>query len=54
MAVAVICAALPTGANAFLLARGTTEHGAALATTMVLATGFALLTLPIVLYWLSE
>lgn len=54
LAVPVVAAALPTGANAFLLARGSTTHGAASATTVVIATGLSLVTLPLLLYWLKS
>ena len=54
LAVPVVVAALPTGANAFLLARGSTAHGAASATTVVIATGLSLVTLSLLLYWLSS
>ena len=54
LAVPVVAAALPTGANAFLLARNTTAHGAAVsATTVVAATVLSLVTLPLLLYGLS-
>ena len=51
-AVPVVAAALPTGANAFLLARGNTAHGAASATTVVLATALSVITLSSFLYGL--
>jgi malonate transporter and related proteins len=55
LAVPVVAAALPTGANAFLLARGATVHSAAVsATTVVTATALSLVTLPLFLYWLNS
>jgi predicted permease len=48
----VVAAALPTGANAIPLARGTTAHGAASATTVVLATALSIVTLSLCLYGL--
>jgi malonate transporter and related proteins len=52
LAVAVLTAAMPTGANAFLVARGTTAYGASSATTVVLATLLSLITLPVGLFLL--
>ncbi|HEX3575733.1 MAG TPA: AEC family transporter [Rhodopila sp.] len=50
LSVAVLVAAMPTGANAFLIARGTTRFGDSSATTVVLATFLSMITLPILLY----
>jgi len=52
LAVAVLTAGLPTGANAFLIARGTTTYGESSATTVVMATMMSVITLPIILYLL--
>ena len=54
LTVPVVAAALPTGAGAFLLARGTTAHGAASATTVVTTTALSLATLSLLLFWLSS
>ncbi|MBS0641463.1 MAG: AEC family transporter [Proteobacteria bacterium] len=55
LAVPVVAAALPTGANAFLLARSATAHSAAVsATTVVMATALSIITLSALLYWLSS
>jgi malonate transporter len=51
-AVPVFASALPTGANAFLLARGATEHGSSSATTVVIATTLSLITLSLLLFGL--
>jgi len=53
LAVPMIAAGLPTGANAFLLARGSTSHATASATTVVVATGFSLFTLSVMVVWLD-
>lgn len=52
LAVAILSAGLPTGANAFLIARGTTRYGESSATTVVMATLVSIATLPALLYWL--
>jgi malonate transporter len=53
LAIPMIAAALPTGANAFLLARGATSHATASATTVVMATGFSLLTVSLLVVGLD-
>jgi malonate transporter and related proteins len=53
LTVAVLTAGLPTGANAFLIARGTTTYGESSATTVVMATMMSVITLPILLYFLQ-
>jgi malonate transporter len=53
LAVAVLAASLPTGANAFLIARGTTTYGESSATTMIMATSLSIVTLPAILYLLE-
>jgi malonate transporter len=53
LAVAVLTAGLPTGANAFLIARGTTTYGESSATTVAMATLISIVTIPIILYWLQ-
>jgi malonate transporter len=53
LAVAVLTAGLPTGANAFLIARGASTYGEGSATTVVIATLMSVVTLPIILYCLQ-
>lgn len=52
--VVVLAASLPTGANAFLLARRFDTMMEASATTVVLSTALSLLTLTILLAWLPR
>ena len=52
-AVAVITAGMPTGANAFLLARSTAVLAETSAGTVVLSTALSVLTLSILLAWLG-
>jgi predicted permease len=49
----VLTAGLPTGANAFLIARGTTTYGESSATTVAMATLISVVTIPVILYWLQ-
>jgi len=51
--VAVLTAAMPTGANAFLLARRATDYAEASATTVVLTTAISVLTITALLNWMS-
>lgn len=51
--VAVVTAAMPTGANAFLLARRTTSFAESSASTVVVATATSLLTITALLSWLG-
>ena len=53
LAVPMITAGLPTGANAFLLARGSTSHATVSATTVMVATGFSLFTVSLLILWLT-
>lgn len=50
LSIAILAAAMPTGANAFIIARGTTRFGDSSATSVVLATLLSMITLPILLY----
>jgi predicted permease len=51
--VAVLTAAMPTGANAFLLARRTTAFAEVSATTVVLTTAISVVTITALLNWMS-
>jgi predicted permease len=53
LAVPMIAAGLPTGASAFLLARGSTSHATVSATTVVVATGFSLFTVSLLILMLN-
>jgi malonate transporter len=50
--VAVVTAAMPTGANAFLLARRTTNFAAASASTVVMTTAISIISVTFLLTWL--
>jgi predicted permease len=50
--VAVVTAAMPTGANAFLLARRASAFAEASASTVVLATAMSVLTISGLLVWI--
>jgi predicted permease len=50
--VAVVTAAMPTGANAFLLARRATAFAEASAATVVIATATSVITITVLLTWL--
>jgi malonate transporter and related proteins len=52
--VAVLTAAMPTGANAFLLARRATNFAEASATTVVLTTAVSVLTISVLLNWMGS
>ena len=51
--VALLTAAMPTGANAFLLARRASDFAEASATAVVLATGISVLTITVLLNWIG-
>jgi malonate transporter len=51
--VALVTAAMPTGANAFLLARRATDFAEASATAVVLSTGASILTIAMLLNWIG-
>jgi malonate transporter and related proteins len=52
--VAVLTAAMPTGANAFLLARRATNFAEVSATTVVLTTAISVLTISVLLNWMGS
>jgi malonate transporter and related proteins len=49
--VAILTAAVPTGANAILLARRKTNFSEASANTVLLATALSVLTITVILDW---
>jgi hypothetical protein len=51
--VALLTAAMPTGANAFLLARRASDFAEASATAVVLSTGISVLTIAVLLNWIG-
>jgi malonate transporter len=51
--VALLTAAMPTGANAFLLARRASDFAEASATAVVLSTGISILTITVLLNWIG-
>jgi predicted permease len=52
--VVVVAAAMPTGANAFLLARRFETMMEASASTVVISTGLSMVTLAVLLGWLTR
>ncbi|MEP7173255.1 MAG: AEC family transporter, partial [Aestuariivirga sp.] len=51
--VAVLLAAMPTGANAFLFAHRNEESVAAVSAAIALGTGLAAITVSLLLYWMD-
>jgi predicted permease len=52
--VAVLLAAMPTGANAFLFAHRNEESVAAVSAAIALGTGLAAITVSLLLYWMDS